>query len=43
MVAPSAVRINYAENDKKWKATMNAMKEQLKSAPEFKYEGRWAK
>ncbi|MGN6770048.1 MAG: PRC-barrel domain-containing protein [Rhizobiaceae bacterium] len=43
VVAPSAVQINYSENDKKWTATMNATKDQLKSAPEFKYEGRWAK
>jgi hypothetical protein len=43
VVAPSAIQINYAENDKKWTATMDATKDQLKSAPEFKYEGRWAK
>jgi hypothetical protein len=43
VVAPSAIQINYAENDKKWTATMDATKDQLKTAPEFKYEGRWAK
>ncbi len=43
VVAPSAIQINYSENDKEWTATMDATKDQLKSAPEFKYEGRWAK
>jgi hypothetical protein len=43
VVAPSAVQINYNENDKEWTATMNATKDQLEGAPEFKYEGRWAK
>ena len=43
VVAPSAIQINYAENDKKWTATMDATKDQLKTAPEFKYQGRWAK
>ncbi|OHV86782.1 PRC-barrel domain-containing protein [Mesorhizobium sp. ORS 3428] len=43
IVAPSAVKINYSENDKKWTATMDATKDQLKAAPEFKYEGRWSK
>jgi len=42
VVEPSALQINYAENDKKWTATMDATKDQLKAAPEFKYEGRWA-
>jgi hypothetical protein len=43
VVAPSAIQINYSENDKEWTATMDATKDQLKSAPEFKYEGRWSK
>lgn len=43
IVAPSAVKINYSESDKKWTATMDATKDQLKAAPEFKYEGRWSK
>jgi hypothetical protein len=43
VVAPSAVQVNYTEDDKKWTAVMNATKDQLKAAPEFKYEGRWAK
>lgn len=43
LVSPSAVKVNYSENDKKWTAAMDATKDQLKAAPEFKYEGRWAK
>ncbi|OYX05255.1 MAG: photosystem reaction center subunit H [Rhizobiales bacterium 32-66-8] len=41
IVRPSAVKVNYSESDKKWTAMMNATKDQLKGAPEFKYEGRW--
>jgi hypothetical protein len=40
-VSPKAVKITYVENDKKWTAVMDATKDQLKTAPEFKYEGRW--
>lgn len=41
IVRPDAVKITYVENDKKWHAVMNTTKDQLKAAPEFKYEGRW--
>jgi hypothetical protein len=41
IVAPSAVKVVYSENDKKWSATMDTTKDALKAAPEFKYEGRW--
>lgn len=41
IVRPSAVKVAYNENDKKWTAMMDATKDQLKGAPEFKYEGRW--
>jgi hypothetical protein len=41
VVSPRALKVNYVEADKKWYATMNATKDQLKAAPEFKYEGRW--
>ena len=41
IVRPSAVKVSYTENDNKWHAVMNATKDQLKAAPEFKYEGRW--
>lgn len=42
-VAPSSIQINYSEDDKKWMATMDATKDQLTAAPEFKYEGRFAR
>ncbi len=40
-VNPDALMVNYDAQKKSWKATMNATKDQLKSAPEFKYEGQW--
>ena len=40
-VKPDAVAITYDPARGKWLASINATKEQLKSAPEFKYEGRW--
>lgn len=43
IVNPKAVKITYIENDKKWTAAMKATKDDLKAAPEFKYEGRWAR
>lgn len=43
IVAPSAIQVTYAENDKTWSAKMDTTKDQLTAAPEFKYEGRWAK
>jgi sporulation protein YlmC with PRC-barrel domain len=39
-VNPEAVNVTY--KDSKWHADMNATADQLKSAPEFKYTGRWA-
>jgi uncharacterized protein YrrD len=41
VVDPSAVAVAYNAKDNKWSATMNATKDQLKAAPEFKYEGKW--
>lgn len=41
MVSPSAIKVTYLENEKKWTAVMNTTKEQLQKAPEFKYEGRF--
>jgi sporulation protein YlmC with PRC-barrel domain len=38
-VDPGAVSIKYDANNKVWRAAMNATKDQLKSAPEFKYGG----
>lgn len=40
-VDPSAVMVQYDAANNKWRATMNATKDQLKSAPEFKYTGQW--
>lgn len=40
-VDPGAVAIKYDAGNKVWRATMNATKDQLKSAPEFKYGGQW--
>lgn len=43
VVAPSAIQVNYAEDNKTWSAKMDATKDALTTAPEFKYEGRWSK
>jgi sporulation protein YlmC with PRC-barrel domain len=40
-VSPSAVSVTYNDTDKKWHAKMSATADQLKAAPEFKYNGRW--
>jgi sporulation protein YlmC with PRC-barrel domain len=40
-VDPSAVAIKYDNGDKRWHANMDSTVDQLKSAPEFKYEGEW--
>lgn len=39
-VNPSALNVTYKDN--KWHAGMNATVGQLKSAPEFRYTGRWS-
>jgi len=38
---PSAVRITFDEPNSTWRATMDVTKDQLKNAPEFKYEGKF--
>jgi sporulation protein YlmC with PRC-barrel domain len=40
-VDADSVKIKYDSADKKWHANMNASKEELKAAPEFKYQGQW--
>jgi sporulation protein YlmC with PRC-barrel domain len=40
-VDPDAVKVKYDPADKKWHANMSATKDELKAAPEFKYEGQW--
>jgi hypothetical protein len=33
--------VSYDAENETWRATMNAAKDELKSAPEFKYGGHW--
>ena len=40
-VDPSSISIKYTEGENQWRATLNAKIDQLKSAPEFRYEGKW--
>ncbi len=40
-IPPLAVSIQYDSNAQKWRASMNATKDELKNAPEFKYQGQW--
>ena len=40
-IDPASVALTYDESAKKWKASVNASKDQLKTAPEFKYEGKF--
>jgi hypothetical protein len=41
-IDPKAVALA-RQDEKTWKATMNATKDQLKAAPEYKYESEWRK
>lgn len=41
VIDPTSVALTYDADAKKWKASVNASKEQLKAAPEFKYEGKY--
>lgn len=40
-VSPSSIALGYDADAKKWKAIIGATKDQLKSAPEFKYDGKF--
>ena len=40
-VDPASISIKYAESENTWKATLNAQIDDLKAAPEFRYEGKW--
>ena len=40
-VDPSSISFKYTEGENKWKATLNARIDQLKAAPDFRYEGKW--
>ena len=41
-IDPRAVVLTH-QDEKTWKATMNATKDQLKAAPQYKYESEWRK
>jgi PRC-barrel domain len=41
-IDPKAVALT-RQDEKTWKATMNANKDQLRAAPEYKYESEWRK
>lgn len=41
VVDPAAVTVRYDEGGKQWKASMNATKDQLNAAPEYKYQGKF--
>jgi len=36
-IAPSSLKVTYDQSNSKWHATINATKDELKTAPEFKY------
>ena len=40
-VDPASISIRYTEGENTWKATLNAQIDDLKAAPEFRYEGKW--
>ncbi len=40
-VNPSEIKVSYNGSDQKWHASTNATTAELKSAPEFQYNGRW--
>ena len=40
-VDPSSVALKYDDGAKKWIASVNATKDQLKEVPEFKYDGKF--
>ena len=40
-VDPEVVTVQYDANGKKWTAMTSATKDELKAAPEFKYDGQW--
>jgi hypothetical protein len=41
-IDPKAVTVT-RQDEKNWKATMNANKDQLRAAPEYKYDSEWRK
>ena len=41
VIDPSSVALTYDKSAEKWSASVNANKDQLKDAPEFKYEDKY--
>jgi hypothetical protein len=41
-IDPKAITLT-RQDEKTWKATTNATKDQLKAAPEYKYDSEWRK
>ncbi|MGA7325135.1 MAG: PRC-barrel domain-containing protein [Rhodomicrobium sp.] len=39
-VQPQAVRLDYSANDRKWRGEMDASADQLKAAPQYRYESK---
>jgi hypothetical protein len=40
-IDPSSISVTYSEGEDKWQARVNAHPDQLRSAPEFRYHGKW--
>ena len=40
-IDPSSISVTYIEGEDKWRAKVNAHPDQLKSAPAFRYQGKW--
>jgi hypothetical protein len=40
-IDPSSISVTYLGGKDKWQARVNAHPDQLKSAPEFRFEGKW--
>jgi PRC-barrel domain len=40
-VDPSSISIKYIEGENRWVATLNAKIDQLRAAPQFRYQGKW--
>ena len=40
-IDPSSISVTYIEGADQWRAKANAHPDQLKSAPEFRYRGKW--
>lgn len=38
VVSPDSIVVTYSDADKKWNAKMDATKDQVKAAPEYKYD-----